>query len=579
MAVRANGSSSGIMPRIVSVWLKAWPIARLLLGRPGAQAGATQPADAVDQAVDQAVDPWQPLVLVAPGKGGTRITALNRAAATAGLKAGDLLSNARSKVLQLQVRDANPAADAAALRRLALWALRYTPTVATYSSSEDGEAGGADGLYLDISGCAHLLGGEAALLDDLDHRLRSFGLRPRLALAGTAGAAWALARYGQGDSQSRDQVPFAIVPDGGEDEALRGLPVAALRLSDSTRSLLHRLGLRHIGALMDQPRAPFAARFGGELLLRLDQALGRTPEPLSPVVPPPVYRAQVSFLEPITSAEHVLEAAGRLLDDLALSLAADDAGARALRLLLFRVDGEVTALDLALAAPSREPQHFARLLALRLERLHHALEAGFGFEAAAIHVRVAEPLAPRQAGLALREDDAPVDGLAQLIDRLRQRLGADAVRGIRPRESHIPERAEELCAADVAALAANRASGGGRRASICPLPATPDTRHPTPAPFSPRPILLLPKPEPAEVLALIPDGPPRQFRWRGVMHHVAAADGPERIAPEWWRRSAEAERDYFVVEDTDGRRFWLFRHGLYERGDAAPQWFVHGVLG
>jgi protein ImuB len=563
------------MPRIVSVWLKAWPIARLLLGRPGAQAGARQPVDAVDQVVDQAVDPWQPLVLVAPGNGGTRITALNRAAATAGLKVGDLLSNARSKVLQLQVRDANPAADAAALRRLGLWALRYTPTVATCSSPEDGEAGGADGLYLDISGCAHLLGGEAALLHDLHHRLRSFGLRPCLALAGTAGAAWALARYGQGDSQSRDQVPFAIVPDGGEDEALRELPVAALRLSGSTRSLLHRLGLRHIGALMDQPRAPFAARFGGELLRRLDQALGRAPEPLSPVVPPPVYRAQASFLEPITSAEHVLEAAGRLLDDLALSLAADDAGARALRLLLFRVDGEVTALDLALAAPSREPRHLARLLALRLERLHHALDAGFGFEAAAIHVRVAEPLAPRQAGLALREDEAPVDGLAQLIDRLRQRLGADAVRGVRPRESHIPERAEELCAAEV--------DNGVRPLSLT-LPdnlqrARKGSDPASAAPVASRPILLLTAPEPAEVLALIPDGPPRQFRWRGVMHHVAAAEGPERIAPEWWRSSAEAERDYFVVEDKDGRRFWLFRHGLYERGDAAPRWFVHGVFG
>src|SRR5687768_8962969 len=206
MAVRANGSSSGTMPRIVSVWLQAWPITRLLLGRgsslqKGAQAGAQR----------EAVDPWQPLVLVAPGKGGARITALNRAAETAGLRAGDLLSNARSKVRHLQVREANPAADAAALRRLALWALRYTPTVAPWD-----EASGADGLFLDIAGSAHLLGGEEALLRDLARRLRGFGLRPRLALAGTAGAAWALARFGQGFDPGHDQVPCTNLPDGGE---------------------------------------------------------------------------------------------------------------------------------------------------------------------------------------------------------------------------------------------------------------------------------------------------------------------------------------------------------------------------
>ncbi|MFZ1101306.1 MAG: DNA polymerase Y family protein [Hyphomicrobiaceae bacterium] len=535
------------MPRIVSVWLPAWPIARLLLGR---GFSAAQP-----EAVDQAVDPWQPLVLVAPGKGGARITALNRAAGAAGLQAGDLLSNARSKVMHLQVREADPAADAAALRRLALWALRYTPTVAPWNDETWGETGGADGLFLDIAGCAHLMGGEEALLRDLAGRLSGFGLRPRLALAGTAGTSWALARYGPASC--------AIVPDGGEAAALRDLPVAALRFSVGALSLMRRLGFRRIGAVMDQPRAPFAARFAGELLLRLDQALGRAPEPLDPVVPPPVYRAQASFLEPIASAEHVLVAATRLLHDLALRLAQDDVGARLLRLLLFRVDGDVTAHDVALAAPSRDPAHIARLIALRLERLHDGggLDAGFGFEAAAIHVRTAEPLAPRQASLAMREAEAPADGLAQLIDRLRQRLGADAVRRIHPCQSHLPERAEALRAAEPGAVHANALTSG---AVAC-------------GPVAPRPILLLPTPEPAEVVALIPDGPPRQFRWRGVMHQVAEAEGPERIAPEWWRRTAEAERDYYTIEDTAGRRFWLFRHGLY--GTAHPQWFVHGVFG
>jgi protein ImuB len=539
------------MPRIVSVWLQAWPIARLLLGR---GFSAAQP-----EAGDRPVDPWQPLVLAAPGKGGARITALNRAAAAAGLRAGDLMSNARSKVQHFQVREADPAADAAALRRLALWALRYTPTVAPWNDAALGETGGTDGLFLDITGCAHLMGGEEALLRDLAGRLSGFGLRPRLALAGTAGTSWALARYGQGN----DRAPCVIAPDGGEAAALRELPVAALRLSVGALSLMRRLGFRRIGDIMDQPRAPFAARFAGELLLRLDQALGRAPEPLDPIVPPPVYCAQASFLEPIASAEHVLVAATSLLHDLSLRLAQDDVGARSLRLLLFRVDGDVTALDVALSTPSRDPGHIARLIALRLERLRDGgLDAGFGFEAAAIHVRKAEALAPRQTSLALREGEAPADGLAQLIDRLRQRLGADAVRRIHPCQSHLPERAEVLRAAEPGAVYGNASTSG---TVAC-------------GPVARRPILLLPTPEPAQVVASVPDGPPRQFRWRGVMHQVAEAEGPERIAPEWWRRTAEAERDYYTIEDTAGRRFWLFRHGLY--GDAAhPQWFVHGVFG
>jgi protein ImuB len=547
------------MPRIVSVWLKGWPIARLLLGRgPGVRSGAApQAAEAVDPVAGLSVDPWQPLVLVAPGKGGARITALNRAAEAAGLRAGDLLSNARSKVLNLQVRAADPAADAAALRRLALWALRYTPTVAPWNDATRDETGGTDGLFLDITGCAHLMGGEEALLRDLTGRLGGFGLRPCLALAGTAGASWALARYGH--------APSAVVPDGGEAQALSDLPLAALRLSAGTLSLMRRLGFRRIGEVMDQPRAPFAARFEAELMQRLDQALGRAPEPLHPIVPPPVYRAQASFIEPIVSAEHVLMAASRLLHDLALRLAQDDAGARVLRLLLFRVDGDCVSLDAALAAPSRDPEHIARLIALRLERLQGGLDAGFGFEAAAIHVRGAEPLAPRQASLVMGETEAPADGLAQLIDRLRQRLGADAVRRIHPCESHIPERAETLRTAGATTAGASGTLTG----------ATPAEGN---APSAPRPLLLLSTPEPAEVTALIPDGPPRQLRWRGVMHQIAEAEGPERIAPEWWRRTNEAERDYYVVEDTAGRRFWLFRHGLYG-GGVTPQWFVHGVFG
>ncbi|HEY7547946.1 MAG TPA: DNA polymerase Y family protein [Hyphomicrobiaceae bacterium] len=578
------------MARIVSVWLKAWPIARLL--RAQACAG---PSDAFGHQID----PDRPLVLVAPGKGGPRIVALNRTAQQVGLAVGDLLSNARSKVLGLQAHDADPAADAAALHRLALWAMRYAPIVAPWAAPW-GEASGADGLFIDITGAAHLFGGEARLLADLDRRLRGFGLVPRLAIAGTPGAAWALARHGDPVGSTAG----LILAPGAEADALRPLPLAALRLPEATLSLLRRLGLRRIGDVMDAPRAPLAARFEA-LLLRLDQALGLAPEPLVPAVPPPVYRAQAMFVEPIVSREHVLEAATRLLDSLAADLARDAVGARVLRLMLFQVDGRVQAVEIGLAVSSRDARHIARLIALRLERVADSLDADFGFEAAAVHVLVAEPLTDHQPGLTMGEALAPPDALAQLIDRLQQRLGPAAVRQLRPHRSHLPERAVvggvRPLASDLSPSlkrdgeGSDPVSASGERESAQRL-----WRGSTPA--APRPLLLLPRPEPAEVVALIPEGPPRQFRWRGVRHQVAHAQGPERIAPEWWRletgsdpsllslggsSAAEtrgltpfpAERDYYVVEDSAGRRFWLYRAGRYGHDAAPPQWFIQGLFG
>jgi protein ImuB len=447
-------------------------------------------------------------------------------------------------VRDLQSRPADPAADAAALRRLALWCLRYTPLVAPWD-----EANGAEGLFLDITGCAHLFGGETALLVDLASRLRRFGLRSRLAIADTPGAAWAIVRRGKADRM--------IVPAGGAESALLDLPLAALRLPDDTRLLLRRLGFRRIADVIRQPRAPLAARFGAHFLDRLDQALGRAPEPLSPLAPPPVYRAQAVFAEAITTQEHVLEAATRLLHDLADDLARDGVGARKLRLLLFRMDGGVLSLTIGLAGPSRDARHIASLIALRLDRLPKGLEADFGFEAAGLHVLTAESMPERQALLTVADDIAEPTGLSHFIDRLEQRLGAGAARRLHPHQSHIPERAVLV-----------RRAGDG-----------PSAEWTSNVPSSARPLLLLARPEAAEVTALIPEGPPRHFRWRGVLHLVAQAEGPERIAGEWWRQADNAiERDYYVVEDAMGRRFWLYRAGLYGRSSATPQWFVHGVF-
>ncbi len=416
---------------------------------------------------DAAIDPRSPLVLVAPGKGGARIVSLNRAARESGLAEGELLSNARSKVLDLQCRDADPAADAAALRKLALWCLRYTPVAAACD-----ETSGADGLFLDVTGCAHLLGGEAELLADLAKRLRAFGLYPRTAIADTAGAAWAMARHGPvRPAGSR------IVPPGGQRAALRDLPLAALRLSPASLALMRRLGFKRIGEIMPQPRAPFAARFEPEVLSRLDQALGREPEPLIPVVAPPVYHARAHFLEPILAEEHVLEAATRLLRQLAEDLERDGVGARVLRLVLFQMDGEVQSLDIGLAAPSRDAEHIAQLIGLRLYRLGRTLEADFGFEAAAVHVLVAEPLSERQDTLGLDEAAAAPEALARLIDRLQQRLGAGAVCRLIPAPEPHPRARRARPRSFPLPACGERVGVRGERQNIrggMPLPLTPN---------------------------------------------------------------------------------------------------------
>src|SRR5215510_14656401 len=370
------------MPRIVSVWLPRWPIRRFL-----AALSLPSPACGGGKGSASPVDPEQPFVLIVEAAGGPRIAALNEAAAEEGLAVHDLLADARAKVTTLQVRPAEPAADDVALRRLALWATRYTPTVSPW-----GEENGADGFFLDVAGASHLFGGEEMLLADLISRLDRFGLPARLAIADTAGAAWALSRFHPDD--------VVILPSGQEAEALALLPVAALRLSHDTCTTLRRLGFKRIGALIDKPRAPFAARFESELLTRLDQALGRAAEPLALIAPPPVYHSLRYLLEPIFSQEAIVAVATRLMKDLVHALIRDGVGARALRLALYRVDGEVTTLDIGLTMPTRDIAHVARLFDLKLERIAEAVEFGFGFEALGLAATVVEPIAPAQTDLA-----------------------------------------------------------------------------------------------------------------------------------------------------------------------------------
>jgi protein ImuB len=517
-------------------------------------------------------------VLVVDATGGPHIAAANEAAEASRIRVGDSLADARAKAGCLQVEAADPASDAVALEHLALWATRYTPAVSLFD-----EESGADGFFLDISGAAHLFGGEDRLLADLSHRLERFGLPPRLAVAATPGMAFALSRF--------HPSPRIILPSGKETEALMALPIGALRLAADTRRTLRRLGFKHVGTLIGAPRAPFAARFEAELLKRLDQALGRVPEPLIFVTPPAAYRKLVRLLEPILTQEAVIALAARLMRALIGALERDGVGARQLRLTLYRIDGKVASLDIGLALPTRDYQHVARLIALKLERLEHsqekpmparakhrrygkergpshialargkaldrAIDAGFGFEAVSLDITLTERMNPSQAGFADVTDDADrAARCAALIDGLRQRLGSRSVRRLEPVASHLPEKAESCRVATSEAPTWPRLD----RARL-------------------RPPLLLRHAEPAEVVALMPEGAPRRFRWRGVTHGVALAQGPERIAAEWWRqRKPQPTRDYYLVENEAGRRFWLYREGLYGRETVSPRWFVHGFF-
>lgn len=520
------------MPRIVSVFLPRWPILRFL----AAQTRSPSPRERVD--------PARPFVLSVDVSGTPRIAALNAAAEAEGLMRGDMLADARAKINGLQVQPADPASDNAALRKLALWATRYTPAVSCW-----GEENGADGFFLDVTGASHLFGGEESLLADMEQRLDHFNLPACLAIAGTPGATWALSRF--------HRARVSAVPSGAEADALSSLPVEALRLSHDTCVTLRRLGFKRIGALIDKPRAPFAARFEKDLLLRLDQALGRVTEPLAFIMPPPVYHSARYLMEPVFITDAVVRMATRLMQDICHPLVRDGVGARDLRLSLYRVDGETTIVDIGLTRPTRDAQHVARLLDLKLERITHDVDAGFGFEALDLAVIKAEPMENWQAEL-ISDAQCISDSeqCAALIDRLRQRLGPRSVRRLAPAESHLPERAEM----PVSVIG---------NAPVWPVPD--DAR--------PRPLILLPEAEPVEdVAALVPEGPPKRFRWRGVLHQVTQAQGPERIASEWWRDGHQPTRDYYLVEDESGHRFWLYRAGLYGRERAPAQWFMHGLF-
>jgi len=498
------------MTRIASIWLPHLAIERWARG-----------ADCA---------PDVPVALTVEGTHGLLIHAVTKAAAERGARAGARLTDARALDPSLVAVPADPEGDAELVQRLAKWAARWSPLVEV-----DG-----DGLRLDVSGVAHLFGGEHGLVDDVRRWFARMGLTTRVAIAPTAAAAWALAHHAP------------CICDEDVAAKLAPLHVSALRLEQDTVRTLERLGLKTIGALLDMPRLAIARRFRGaeDVVDALDRALGRKPEPLTaaPAEPPP--RVALRLEEPATHPEAASQALERLIPALVRQLQERHLGARRLALHGFRVDGSVATASVATAIPSREPKHLTRLLGDKAAML----DPEFGFDAFALEADWTEELGAAQESLV--EEPSGERELARLIDRLTVKLGPRAVRRPQPEESHLPERASGW----ISALAKPK---------------------PIELPAAKRPQRLLDQPEAIDVVYATPEGVPRRFMWRRAVHDIARVEGPERIAPEWWRQPSSTRlRDYYRVEDASGRRYWIYREGVIGDGrGGAPNWFIHGLFG
>ncbi|WP_316204519.1 DNA polymerase Y family protein [Bradyrhizobium sp. SZCCHNS3051] len=499
------------MRRVVSLFLPTWATDRLRRRNGG-------------------LPPPEVPLITAIQQGNQRlVAAVDEAARRLKLRPGMTIALAQSLVPNLTIHDAMPAEDEAALTRFALWCTRYSPLVT---------ADPPDGVFIDIAGSAHLFKGEAALLQDLKGRMASSRIQARVAVADTPGCAWAAARF------SKEE----IIAPGRASDALGGLPVAALRLDPAVVESLRDVGIERIAQLATKPRGSLRTRFGADLLLRMDQALGAASEALVALVPPEVPRGKMRFAEPLSDPENLQRVIGILCQSLTEDLARRGVGARRLDLVFLRVDNIAQAVRISTSRPNRNPAHLARLLGERLV----LVDPGFGIEEATLTASWIEALTEKQmvgAHVAMPGESAD---LSDLVDKLRIKLGAERVFRVVPVESDLPERSAKR----VPAMA--RPSGVNWPEDL------------------PRPSRLLTPPELVQAVAEIPDAPPRLFVWRKMRHRVMKADGPERIHGEWWLSDDEIglQRDYYRVENMQGERFWLFRDAPADEGG---RWWLHGI--
>lgn len=504
--------------RILSLWLPRFAMERWLIT--AARHGDAPPDDL-------------PLVLAVDKPQGAQVHATSRAAERAGVQIGARVVDMRALCPQLRVDYADLPGDRAALHQLMLWLRRWSPWSAV---------DGADGIFLDTTGCDHLFGGEAAMLTDIEGRLSCLGLSSCAAIAPTIGAAWALARYGG---------VRPVCADADLSATIAPLPVRALRIGAETALLLNRLGLKTIGELSAVPRLSLARRFArtplaDNPLMRLDQMMGRLAEPLEAPDDPPRFCVDARLPEPVQDpADWLPELAAQLCAD----LEAAGLGARRLTVTVFRTDGLVSSITVAVSLPSRDARHLVRLFEGKLDQI----DPGYGFDLITLAAPVVEKMDRTQHRLDCKVEDGTE--LAELVDRLSAKFGRSAILRPAPVARHIPERAE-----------AWRPALAGEP-PVAPLIAL-------------RPLRMLDHPEEVRVLYAVPEGPPAQFVWRRQVHRVSRFAGPERIAPEWWAdRPGTRLRDYYRVEDQHGLRLWIYREGVIGDGRGnEPRWFLHGMF-
>lgn len=471
-----------------------------------------------------------PFVLAAPDHGRMKITAANIPAQAQGIDTGMAVADARALVPSLQVLDEVPGLAEKLLTALGHWCIRYTPVAAIDPP---------DGLILDISGCSHLWGGEVPYLEDIRSRLRDFGYDVRAAIADTIGAAWAVARYGR---------VTPVVPPYEQQAHLLPLPPAALRLDPEVLERLHKLGLYQVGSFINMPRSALRRRFGQGLLQRLDQALGMEPEIPAPLQLPEPYEERLPCLEPIMTATGITIALERLLEALCRRLQKEEKGLRNARLKCYRVDNEVQEVSIGTNRPSHNSRHLFKLFEQHISQI----APGLGIELFVLEASRVEAVSTAQEALWSSAGNLDDRMVAELLDRLTGKIGAGIVHRYLPDQHHWPERSFKQAPS---------------------LQESPDIAWRT---DRPRPIRLLAAPALIEVSAPIPDYPPMLFRYKGELHRIKKADGPERIEREWWLETG-AHRDYYCVEDEKGQRYWLFRLGHYD-ADQPHQWFIHGFF-
>ncbi|MET0879236.1 MAG: DNA polymerase Y family protein [Tardiphaga sp.] len=526
-------SAFSVKRRILSLWLPRLPTDRLQRQR--ARSGA--PADT------------SPTIVVAKHSNALQIFALDDAAAKIGLEVGLPLANARAVCPDIQVFDADAVADLLLLNHIADWCDRFTPLVALDAPH---------GLFLDITGCAHLFGGEAALMQMLCSALITQGFVVSAAIAGTSVCARTLSRHAHG----------RIVADGEEAAAVKPLPVFTLGAADAITHGLRRAGLKTIGDVASRARFEITARFGAAFTTLLEQALGQSDAPISPRKPLPDYIVEKRFPEPIATDGVISATLSSLAKMLVGAMDRQGKGARRLEASFFRTDGAVRSIVVETGQAVTKVEVIDRLFRERLDAIADPLDPGFGFDLIRLSAGRTEIVVQQQRDLDANVHDN--DELAALVDRIAARIGPRRVVVHLPVDTHIPERASWAAPAQHHLIAASQAVWPARAADEPPL----------------RPLRLFEHPELIDVgLVEAPDRPPKHFTWRRAFHKIVHVEGPERVSMEWWRsHDARPTRDYFRIEDEAGQRFWLFRDGMYgeirdEEGQAvAPKWFMHGLF-